>query len=361
MTMLASEAPDRTRPSSTQTPGAPTLVVENLSIDIVGRRSRHAVVRDVSLSVAYGETLGIVGESGSGKSITMRALLGLVPSPPMQVVSGTAMFLGQDLLKLGPREMARVRGGKVGMVFQDPLSSLNPLQRCADQIEESLKAHSGLDAAGRRARVLELLAGVGIPDPERRGRRYPHEFSGGMRQRVMIAIALANNPALLVADEPTTALDVTIQAQVMELFRSVGQRQGLSMVLISHDLGLIAENAQRILVLYAGRVMETGTSRNVLGAPTHPYTVALIRARPNLADRKGELVAIPGRPPSIEDRPAGCPFHPRCQLSRGREICAREVPALRPVAGSANLAACHFAEESAEAGLAASRIGGAQP
>lgn len=330
----------------------PTLKVEGLAIDLVGRKSHARIVEDISFEVAPGETLGIVGESGSGKSITVRALFGLVQSPPICVAAGRAQFAGRDLLTLSPREMTTIRGAKVGVVFQDPLSSLNPLQRCGDQIEESLRAHSTLDATRRRERVVELLRSVGIPDPAQRARRYPHEFSGGMRQRVMIALALANNPALLIADEPTTALDVTIQAQVMQLFRDIGRRSTLSIVLISHDLGLIAENAQRILVLYAGRIMEMGDTAMVLERPAHPYTRALIEARPRLG-HSGELLAIPGRSPTVGNRPSGCPFHPRCTLSRGRSRCAAEVPALRRVEGSSNLTACHFAEELLIANTAA--------
>jgi len=326
-------------------PAEPVLKVENLSIDLVSRGTRTTLIEDVGFEVNAGETLGIVGESGSGKSITVRAIVGLIASPPIVVSSGSARFAGQDLLQMQPHQMNAVRGRRIGFVFQDPLSSLNPLQRCGDQIEESLREHTRLDAAARRARVVELLASVGIPDAAQRARRYPHEFSGGMRQRVMIALALANTPALIIADEPTTALDVTIQAQVMELFRSIGKASPVSIILISHDLGLIAENATRIMVLYAGRVMETGLSRSVLGAPAHPYTRALIDARPKLGRRDGELVAIPGRPPTADARPSGCPFHPRCFLSRGREICTREVPALRSVPGSDSRTACHFAEE----------------
>jgi oligopeptide/dipeptide ABC transporter ATP-binding protein len=335
---------------------ARALEVEGLSVDLVGRRGATRIVDDVSFKVSPGETLGIVGESGSGKSITVRAMLGLVPSPPIKVSAGRALFGGRDLLTLGAQEMRHVRGAEIGVVFQDPLASLNPLQRCGDQIEESLRAHTRLNRIERHARVIELLRSVGIPDPASLARRYPHEFSGGMRQRVMIAIAMANDPVLLIADEPTTALDVTIQAQVMQLFRGIGRRSTVSIILISHDLGLIAENCDRILVLYSGRVMETGLSRDVLSAPSHPYTRALISARPKLGVGRGGLEAIPGRPPTVGNRPSGCPFHPRCTLSRGRDICAREVPALRAVAKSTSLAACHFAEEalqSAEPALTA--------
>jgi oligopeptide/dipeptide ABC transporter ATP-binding protein len=320
------------------------LSVTDLHVEVFDKANVSTVVDGVSFSLKANETLGIVGESGSGKSVTARALLGLLPWP-LRVVSGSAIFEERDLLQLSTRELAPLRGRRISMVFQDPLASLNPLQSCGRQIDEALQTHKFGPRAERWARVVDLLHSVGIPDPERRARQYPHEFSGGMRQRVMIAIALANDPSIIIADEPTTALDVTIQAQVMDVFRTIRERSDLSVILISHDLGLIAENSNRIIVLYAGRVMESGQTREVLDAPRHPYTRALLNALPALDGKRHKLAHLEGRPPSPSQRPGGCPFHPRCPMSQGREVCVSEVPALRSLPQTQRMTACHFAEE----------------
>ncbi len=335
----------------------PVLTVKNLRVDL-GSSQGAFVVDGISFDISAGEVLGIVGESGSGKSVTVRSLIGLIAAP-LKVTRGQAIFEGNDLFTLRSKDLKNVRGGRIGMVFQDPLASLNPLQRCGDQIDEMLRIHSDLTRDERRRKVIELFGAVGIPDPTTRVDQYPHEFSGGMRQRVMIAMAIANSPALVIADEPTTALDVTIQAQVMELFRKIGRQNGRSMILVSHDLGLIAENCDRILVLYSGRTMEVGPAAMVLRRPAHPYTRALLDARPKL-DRKEEFLAtIPGRPPSLGSRPPGCPFHPRCTLAKGRELCAREVPELRTVPGLQSSTACHFAHELVDGVVASTKKVGA--
>jgi oligopeptide/dipeptide ABC transporter ATP-binding protein len=311
----------------------PVLDVTDLTVEVRGRR-RVPIVDNVSLTLGRGERLGIVGESGSGKSISMRALVRLIPSPPLHIAGGRALFRGRDLLRLSPAELAQVRGGGIAMIFQDPLAALNPLQTVAAQVAEAIRTHQSLSRAAVAERVIDLLTSVGLPDPERRSGQHPHEFSGGMRQRVMIAIALANDPAILIADEPTTALDVTIQAQVIAL------------VLISHDIGLVAENVDRVMVMYAGRIVETGRIGDVLNEPRHPYTRALLETMPSLAAKRRELRAIPGRPALPNDRPPGCAFHPRCAVSRGRARCATETPTLRPAADvPGRLSACHFLEE----------------
>jgi len=322
----------------------PLLSVRSLTTEIGTAAGVVRVVNGVDFDVHHGETLGIVGESGSGKSITMLSLLGLLPSNG-RVTAGTAHLGDQDLLKLSAREMRRVLGKRVGMVFQDPMTSLNPLMTVSQQIEESLRAHSPqLDRRGRKRRVVELLDMVRIPRATERAKQYPHEFSGGMRQRVMIAMAMANGPELLLADEPTTALDVTVQAQVLDLIHDLQVETGMAVVLITHDLGVISEAADRAEVMYAGRIVESGTVSDLLHASRHPYTVGLIASRPTLAiDRSTELPAIPGHPPNPAALPVGCSFRPRCFLNQGREECLIE-PALLTV-GADHRTACHFNDE----------------
>ena len=319
------------------------LDVRNLSVD-ARRGSRDIrILDDVSFALGEGEMLGIVGESGSGKSVSVRATLGLIPSPPLHVAAGTAMFEGQDLLRLTSRQRRAILGKRISIVFQDPLAALNPLMSVGDQIAEAIRAHTSPSKDAVEARVVELLAAVRIPDPAGRARRYPHELSGGMRQRVLIAIALANDPAVLIADEPATALDVTIQAQIMRIFRDIRRTRGCAIILISHDLGLIAENCDRVQVMYAGRVVESGTIDEVLRNPRHPYTSGLMKARPDQEVACVTLTPIRGRAPTLGEIPFGCAFHPRCDLYRGRERCEREKPALL---GDGNrLAACHYADE----------------
>jgi oligopeptide transport system ATP-binding protein len=281
-------------------------------------------VRGVSLQVAAGETMGIVGESGSGKSMTAHAILGLIP-PPGRVVSGSIKLLGEELLTMTPAQWRTVRREKLGVIFQDPMSSLNPTLRISRQIGEALKVRS-------RDRVLQLLEMVGIPDPEVRISQYPHELSVGMRQRVMIAIALASEPDLLIADEPTTALDVTIQKQILDLIQDLQRKLGMSTILISHDLAVVAGRCDRVIVMYGGKIVEEAPVRQLFTAPKHPYTRALLSAIPRIdADRSKPLEVIAGRPPDLSAPPPGCPFTPRCPHAMA--ICAQQMPP--PLSGAA--------------------------
>ncbi|MGE3851156.1 MAG: ABC transporter ATP-binding protein [Planctomycetota bacterium] len=307
------------------------LDVDNLACHFHTGEGTVKAVDGVSLRLHEREILGIVGESGSGKSVTQLAMMGLIPKPPGEIVSGTAKFLGQDLLTLGPRELRKLRGNRISMIFQDPMTSLNPFMRISRQLEEVLEVHTDMTAAQRRERCLELLRAVGLPDPERRYRSWPHEFSGGMRQRVMIAMALLCNPALLVADEPTTALDVTIQAQILQLIRKLRDEFGTSVVFITHDLGVVAGITDRVLVMYAGRVMERADTATLYARPTHPYTIGLLRSVPRLDRPAGSangadarLIPIPGLPPDPARLPAGCPFAPRCPFATDQ--CRAEFP-----------------------------------
>lgn len=305
----------------------------------------HAVDH-VNYDVYPGETLGVVGESGSGKSVTVMSILGLVASPPGRIAGGEVIFKGRDLLKLTKKELQRVRGREIAMVFQDPMTSMNPVFTVGDQISEALLVHDphmGDDKA--RARTVELLSLVGVPNPDSRFDQYPHEYSGGMRQRAMIAMAIANQPALLIADEPTTALDVTIQAQVLEVLQKAQNETNAATILITHDLGLIAEMADRVVVMYGGRVIEVGDVNTIFHAPHHPYTLGLMASLPRLDADLKRLEPIPGSPPSLINLPSGCAFHPRCRLTKGREVCRTDIPPLRNVDEAGHRAACHFSEE----------------
>lgn len=293
----------------------PLLQVEDLNVSF-SRGAIHAV-RDVSFHINRGETLGLVGESGSGKSLTSLAILGLLEHSRAAVTGSVRMNFGTgddiEVLRARPRELRRLRGAKVAMIFQDPMTSLNPVMRVGDQIAEAILLHRRMDAVDVRARAVELLDIVGIPEPEERARAYPHHLSGGMCQRVGIAMALACQPELLIADEPTTALDVTIQAQILETIRNIQRRFGMSMLFISHDLGVVAEVADRTAVMYAGRIVETGPAADVLHDPAHPYTRGLIRSIPDIElGRDRPIVPIPGAMPDPTAMPVGCPFHPRC-------------------------------------------------
>ena len=297
-------------------------------------------VNGISFHLNEGETLAVVGESGCGKSVTMMSLLGLIPIPPGQIASGKAMYGGRDLLRLDEKELEQVRGKEIAMIFQDPMTSLNPVLSIERQITESLRTHLGMDARQAVERAIKLLDLVGIPDPARRLGEYPHQFSGGMRQRVMIAMALACQPGLLIADEPTTALDVTIQAQILELVIRMRQQFGMAMIWISHDLGVVAGLADRVMVMYAGFIVEEALVDDLYEDPRHPYTIALLAALPR-ADRRRDqrLKSIPGAPPSLLVEPKGCPFAPRCELAA--EICWAENPSLRTVAPG-HSTACWF-------------------
>jgi oligopeptide/dipeptide ABC transporter ATP-binding protein len=324
----------------------PILSIRDLTVEFETDDGIVKAVTGVSYDLDPGETLGIVGESGSGKSVSVLTMLGLIPQPPGRVVRGQALYDGRDLLKLPKKQLRDIRGGDVAMIFQDPMTSLNPVFTIGDQIGEAIRTHNpdvGDKAALRR--TIELLELVGVPSADRRVKQFPHEFSGGMRQRAMIAMAIANEPRILIADEPTTALDVTIQAQIVEVLRAAQEETHAATILITHDLGLIAELADRVVVMYAGKVVELGDVHTIFASPRHPYTVGLMESLPTLVAEEDWLRPIPGQPPSLINVPPGCAFHPRCFLSQGRTRCRTEVPPLRPVGDRAHLSACHFAEE----------------
>ncbi|KUK41669.1 MAG: Oligopeptide/dipeptide ABC transporter, ATPase subunit [Clostridia bacterium 62_21] len=301
------------------------LEVKNLKVEFHTYAGIVHAVRGVSFHLDRGETLAIVGESGCGKSVSAQALMGLIPTPPGRITSGWIQFRGRKIQAANEKELAKLRGSHIGMIFQDPMTSLNPTMTVGAQIEEVLARHTDLGRRERRERAVEMLATVGIPNPRRRHRQYPHQFSGGMRQRAMIATALACHPRLLIADEPTTALDVTIQAQILDLMRDLKERFGMSIILITHDLGVVAGLADRVVVMYAGKVVETGPTREIFYRPQHPYTRGLLAAVPRLDGAGGRRLApIPGRPPDLVTPPPGCAFWPRCPYAM--RICAAEEP-----------------------------------
>jgi oligopeptide transport system ATP-binding protein len=322
------------------------LSVEDLAVSFHTHEGEVEAVRGVSFTLGKGEVLAIVGESGSGKSVTVQAVMGLTATPPGEIKSGAVRFGGADLLKASDKELRRIRGNKMSMIFQDPMTSLNPSMTIGAQIREVLHQHRKMCGKKSRGRAIELLRLVGIPDPEDRLNHYPHQFSGGMRQRVMIAIAMANDPEILLADEPTTALDVTIQSQILRLIRDVRQRFGTAMVMITHDLGLVAGSADRILVMYAGRIVEEGLIDQIYYNP-QPYTVGLLDAVSSLDDAGGKpLSTIEGLPPILLDPPQGCAFADRCP--HRMRICRQEPPPyFHPLA--ANRAACWLHHEAAAA------------
>jgi oligopeptide/dipeptide ABC transporter ATP-binding protein len=324
----------------------PILSIKNLAVEFKTDDGVVHAVDDITYDVFPGETLGIVGESGSGKSVSTLSILGLIPQPPGRIVSGTAMFKGKDLLKMKKKELRKFRGDELAMVFQDPMTSLNPVLKIGYQLGEAIKTHYPKESDNKvKERVVGLLRLVGVPNPESRYDQYPHEFSGGMRQRAMIAMSIANSPSLLIADEPTTALDVTIQAQVLEVLKTVQQETNAATILITHDLGIVAELCERVLVMYAGRIVESGDVHTIFQSPRHPYTIGLMDSLPKLTEDEEWLRPIPGSPPSLINRPTGCAFHPRCFLSQGRLPCREEVPSLRSADAAGHEAACHFSEE----------------
>ncbi|MGH8866970.1 MAG: ABC transporter ATP-binding protein [Actinomycetes bacterium] len=325
----------------------PLLSIRDLTVEFRTSDGVVHAVDHVGYDVYPGETLGVVGESGSGKSVSVMSLLRLIREPPGRIVSGEALFEGQDLLTMPKRALRDIRGDEISMVFQDPMTSLNPVFKVGKQIAEALRAHdTSLDADKARARAVELLGMVGVPQPERRFEQYPHHYSGGMRQRAMIAMAIANQPSLLIADEPTTALDVTVQAQILQLLQTAQRETQAAVILITHDLGLIAEMADRVIVMYAGHVVETGTVEEIFNDPRHPYTLGLMNSLPQAESTDEWLRPIPGNPPNLVDVPSGCPFHPRCLLSQGREACSTDLPVLAPAGTQdGHLSACHFTDE----------------
>ncbi len=287
-------------------------------------------VDGVSYEVEAGETLGLVGESGCGKSVSALSIMGLIPRPPGRVVSGEVLFRGEDLLQMSGSQMRAIRGNDIAMVFQEPMTSLNPVLTIGRQITETMELHLGLDKRGARERAIDLIRMVGIPDAERRLSQYPHQFSGGMRQRVMIAIALSCNPKLLIADEPTTALDVTIQAQILELMKSLSREFGAALIVITHNLGVVARYADRVNVMYAGKIIERGTARDIYGNPKHPYTLGLLHSVPRLDEpRRVKLDPIEGQPPDLINLNEGCSFLPRCRFAVDR--CVTEFPPLEAI------------------------------
>jgi oligopeptide/dipeptide ABC transporter ATP-binding protein len=331
---------------------APLLEVKDLYTEF---RTGVGVVRAVdgiSYTVEPGETVAIVGESGSGKSVSALSLLRLIPDPPGQISGGEIWFAGRDLMTLSEEEMRQIRGGDIGMVFQEPMTSLNPVLTIGRQITETIEQHRGGDVGAAQRRAIELLGLVGIADAERRLRQYPHQLSGGMRQRVMIAIALACDPKLIIADEPTTALDVTIQAQILELMQELTRRLGVALIVITHNLGVVARYAQRVNVMYAGRIVESGSAAALYHNPRHPYTIALLRSVPRLdRPRQSRLDPIDGAPPDLTRLDLGCSFRARCRFAI--EKCAAAKPPLLPAGAPGQLSACFRSHDLALAGQAA--------
>jgi oligopeptide/dipeptide ABC transporter ATP-binding protein len=333
------------------------LEVDNLQTHFFTREGVVRAVDGVSFTVEPGKTLGIVGESGCGKSVTALSIMSLLPQPPAKIVGGSVSFEGFDLAKLSERHLEDVRGNEIAMIFQDPMTSLNPTLKIGTQIMETMERHLGLDRKQAKKRAIELLEEVHIPNaPDRLG-DYPHRFSGGMRQRVMIAIAISCNPKLLIADEPTTALDVTVQAGILDLLEELQEEHEMAMILITHDMGVVAEAADDIVVMYAGQIVEQAPSLELFDHPEHPYTEALLGALPQIEGegiRAGRLTAIPGRPPDLADPPAACRFAPRCPYSDRGDSCATEPPQLREIRTGHWVRSAHPASERAKAPVGAS-------
>jgi oligopeptide/dipeptide ABC transporter ATP-binding protein len=316
----------------------PLLQVRDLHVQIATRRGLVRAVDGVSFEVPRGEAMGLVGESGSGKSMTLRAILGVLP-PEARVASGQILLDGQDLVPLRQHDLNRIRGPKISMIFQEPMSALNPVMRVGRQIAEGPIVHLGAGKKRAAEMALDLMRRVGIPDPERRFRAYPHEFSGGMRQRVMIAIALACEPEIILCDEPTTALDVTIQDQILRLLAKLCHESGVSLVFVTHDLPVVAQVCQQLAVMYGGKLVESGPVREVLHEPCHPYTLGLVRSAPDFDDVRESLVPIPGSPPSLISPPDGCRFHPRCKFAE--QDCQVTEPPLKLLSGGRATACLH--------------------
>ena len=329
---------------------APLLHVEGLKVEFKTRDGIATVIDNMNIKLNAGETLGIVGESGCGKSMTALSIMGLVPIPPGRIAGGKILFNGEDLLQAGEARMRQVRGNNISMIFQEPMTSLNPVFSIGDQIAETARLHEGLSRRAAMDRALEMLIAVGIPAAERRIQEYPHQMSGGMRQRVMIAMALACRPQILIADEPTTALDVTVQAQIFDLLDSLKEKTGTAIILITHDMGAIAEMAERVVVMYAGRVVEEAAVDDILTSPQHPYTRGLIQCVPHLTNdppvEREPLFEIPGVVPALTNLGKGCPFAPRCQYADAQ--CRAEMPPVSTV-GDGHSVTCWLTEREAAA------------
>jgi peptide/nickel transport system ATP-binding protein len=323
--------------------GAPNVLdVADLRVEFATRHGVLTVVDGVSFSLAPGEVLGVVGESGAGKSITGMAVVGLI-DPPGRIAGGAVSLAGRRIDNLPDEELRRVRGRKIGVIFQDPLTSLDPLYTVGQQLTETIRVHLGLGASEARKRAIDLLARVGISAPDQRIDHYPHQFSGGMRQRVVIALALCADPMVVIADEPTTALDVSIQAQIIDLLKELSRERGMSVILVTHDMGVIAETADRVAVMYAGRIVEIGRTRDIIASPRHPYTRGLMSAIPRVGQAGGRLAQIEGAMPRLSEIPAGCAFAPRCP--HAIDPCRSAKPALEPV--ERRRVACHLVQAGA--------------
>ena len=336
-------------------PTAPLLVVNDLRVDFHTREGVAHAVNGLDFELLAGQTLGILGESGCGKSVTAQAIMGILDSPPAKIAGGEVLLQGVDLLQLPEEKRRKVRANRIGMVFQDALSSLNPVFTVGWQLAELFREHRGMSRGDSKKEAARLLDMVGIPDAKNRVDDYPHQFSGGMRQRVMIAMALALDPDVLIADEPTTALDVTVQAQIMRLLKEMQEERDMGLILITHDMGVVADVADKICVMYAGRVVERADVMSIYSAPAHPYTKALLESIPRVDMKGQQLASIRGLPPNLTMLPSGCNFHPRCAFKRDK--CEREVPPLfdvaepvksGPGAGSPRQSACHYYEEVLE-------------
>jgi len=327
---------------SSQPAAGPLLAVDNLHVEFRTRDGVAKVLNGVTYHVNAGETLAVLGESGSGKSVTAQAIMGILDTPPAFVTGGQIRFHGRDMLTMSAEQRRLIRGEGIAMIFQDALSALNPVFTVGFQIAEQFRVRRGMSRADAKKRAIEMLDLVKIPNAKQRVNEYPHQFSGGMRQRVMIAMSLALDPEVLIADEPTTALDVTVQAQIMDLLAELQRERRMGLILITHDLGVVADVADRIVVMYAGRVVEEANVHDLYANPMHPYTRGLLESVPRLDEKGQQLRTIPGLPPSLTRIPPGCPFHPRCSMAQA--ICQEQTPPLRRL-GPTRSSACHFAEE----------------
>jgi len=341
-------------------PESPLLVLENLTVGFETDDGLVQAVRGVDLDVGEGDVLAVVGESGSGKSVTALSVLGLHPAGRTRL-GGRVLWRGEDLLTANDERMRQVRGGEISMVFQDPLTALNPVYSVGDQIIEMVRSHESVSRSEARTRAIEMLQLVGIPQPDKRVDSYPHEFSGGMRQRAMIAMALSCEPKLVIADEPTTALDVTVQAQVLEVLLEASRRRGAAIMLITHDLGVVASMADKVAVMYAGKVVERAETDELFARPTHPYTIGLLGSLPRVDAREGDtLTPIGGQPPSMLTPPSGCAFHPRCSIARRSTGCADVMPELTELAPAGSSGGGHGGVDGAGEADAAAAMGSHQ-